>query len=70
MISICLLNVIGQNGTISSGTGPEELDAPGEGSDPVSSTAFMPKRLLMKERGNYLYFRGQSVVHTREQMLR
>lgn len=63
MMSICLLNVIGQNGTISSGTSPEELDAPGEGSDPVSSTAFMPKRLLMNERGSCFTFCRQPIVY-------
>lgn len=52
IIRICLLNVIGQKDTISSGTGRESSPAPGDGSSPVSSTAFMPKRLLMNDSGS------------------
>lgn len=44
------MSVIGQNRMISTGNGPEVSDALGEGSIPVSSTAIMPKRLLVKDK--------------------
>lgn len=55
MTNICLLKVVGQKGTISSGTGPESLESlvPGLGSFPVNSTAFMPKSDDMKESGSF-----------------
>lgn len=46
MIRICLLKVVGQKGTISSATEPEESEPPD------SSTLFIPKMLVMNESGS------------------